>query len=153
MDFFSAFMTDPALEEQGRPFDKEFGPNVTMILARSGNSTYNRMATQLYEAHKFTLDQKETEQDRKEAEFRNNEIMVEILAKTVLLGWSGDVMYDKQPLPYNMENAKKLLRMKDFRMLVEKLSGKFENYLLKREQEDSKNSETTSIGTSSGVVA
>ncbi len=153
MDFHALYATDPVLEEQGKVFDKEFGEGITMTLARTNNTTYTRIVTQLYEAHKFTLDQKDTEAQRKAGDHRSDEIMVETLAKSVLLGWTGPVMYKGEPLPYSVANAMTLLRMKDFRKKVEQLAGKMENYRLVQEQDDAKNLTLTSDGTSNGAVS
>jgi hypothetical protein len=74
-----------------------------------------------------------------EAEKRSDEIYVEVLSKTVLLGWKGTIMYKGEPMPYSRENAIKLLKLKDFRNRVIEVAGEFEHFKLVKDSEDEKN--------------
>lgn len=153
MDFYSRFATNTQHEEQGREFTKEFGPGVAFLIARAGNRTYNRMIQAQWEAHKHTLDAKDTLEERNAAEACGERIMVEVMAKSVVLGWWGDVQYQGEPLPYTPDNAVKLLQLPEFRKLVDKLSNDFQNYRLVREEDAAKKSESSSNGTSPGAAA
>jgi hypothetical protein len=52
----------------------------------------------------------------------------------VLLGWR-KLKFKGAELPYNVENAKKLLGVKDFRSLVARLASDFEAYRVRQEEE------------------
>lgn len=144
MDIFHQYATDSALEMEGKEFD--FGGGVTMKVARSYNAKYTRMLSQLYEAHKHTLDQKDTPEQIAAGEERSLKIMAEVMAHSVLLGWTGPVMYKGEPLPYSVANAEKLLLLKEFQKEVGRKADDFKNYRFQTEAADVKNSSTTSSG-------
>lgn len=148
-DFYDEYAVNPELEQHGKEFD--FGGGVKMLIARSHNPTYSRMLKQLYDAHKHTLDDDSTPEAIKEAKRRSNLIMAEVMAHSVLLGWSGPVMYKKAPLPYSVANARKLLELEEFQREVSIKAGDFKNFRFEVEEKDAKNSETTSGGTSPGA--
>lgn len=150
MDIFSAYATNDQAEQNGREFENG---DATFLIARSGNRRYTDMLSQLYTAHKHTLDQKDTSEARLAAEDRSNKIMVEVMSKSILLGWSGNVKYKGVDLPYNQTNAALLLGHKDFRNWVDGKSSSFQNYLEEVKKEDEKNSAPTSTGSSPGEVA
>lgn len=151
LDIFNQFATNTAHEEEGRPFDKEFGADVTFVIARAGNRTYSRMLQAQVDAHKHTLDQKATEEQKLASEDRSEKIMIDVMAKSILLGWSGNVKYQGKPLPYSVDNAIMLLQLKEFRKKVDGLSNDFKNFRLISEEEDAKKSATTSNGASHGA--
>lgn len=153
MDFYSRFATNTKHEEEGREFTNEFGPNVSFTIARANNKTYNRMIQALLTAHEHTIKAKGTQEERDAAEECSTRIMIEVMAKSILLGWSGDVVYDGEPLPYTPDNAVKLLQLPEFRKLVDKLSSDFQNYRLVTEDEAVKKLESSSNGTSPGAEA
>lgn len=105
-----------------------------------------------FAAHEFTLKAKGSKEEKDAAEACAEKLTVEVMAKSILLGWSGNVRYKGAILPYSVDNAIMLLQLKDFRAKVEKLSGDFQNYRLVSEEEDAKNSEATSNGSSIGVA-
>jgi hypothetical protein len=148
MDIFAQYATDPKLEQEGKPFP--WGGGLTLILARAGNIKYNRLITSLYEAHKHTLDLKDTPEQIEAGINRTRLIMAEVLAKSVLLGWEGEMTVKGEPLPYSVANAQKLLEIKDFQDAVASKAGDFKNYRFAVEEADAKNSSTTSSGTSLG---
>lgn len=151
MDFFAAYATNPALEQDGKDFD--FGGGVTMRIARAHNPKYTRILNKLYEAHKHTLELKDTPEQQATAAETSHKIMAEVMSKSILLGWTGPVKYKGQDLPYSVENAKKLLLIKDFQEDVAKRAANFHNFRFEIEEADAKNSVTTSPGTSNGVAA
>lgn len=151
MDFAAAFQTDATAEEKGRWY--EFG-DVEFLIARSGNRKSTDMFQQQFTAHKHTLDLNDTPEQRLAAEERATTIQVDVMAAAILLGWRGreikdetveggvrvgKVLFEGIELEYNQANAKKMLRMKDFRAWVNTKSGDFKNYLAKVKEEDAKN--------------
>lgn len=137
MDFFTAYAIDPKLEQEGKEFD--FGGGVKMLIARANNDKYNRMLTQQFEAHKHTLELNDTPEQRKAAEERSNLIMADVMAHSVLLGWTGPVKFKGEDLPYSVANAKKLLELKEFQRQVAKHAEDYRNFRFKVEEEDAKN--------------
>lgn len=150
MDIFLAYATDPKAELEGKEFD--WGGGLILILARAQNAKYNRMVTKQYEAHKHTLDLKDTPEQIAAAEECTRKIMAYVMAHSVLLGWKGSMMYKGEPLPYSIENAQMLLGIKDFQEEVARKSGDFRNFRYEQEEADAKNSSTTSGGISPGVA-
>lgn len=144
MDFFTSYATDPKAELEGKEFD--WGGGVTLLIARAHNPKYTRILAKLYEAHKHTLDQKDTPEQLATAEDRSNKIMAETMSKSILLGWTGPVTYKGQPLPYSVANAEMLLQLKDFQNEVAKKAADFRNFRFETEEADAKNSPTTSAG-------
>lgn len=150
MDIYKLYATDPALEQEGKWID--FGGGVKFKIARAQNPRYTRILNQLFEAHKHTLELKETEAQIREAAERSHKIMAEVMAKSILLGWEGPVEYAGQALPFSPANAEKLLLVKDFQEEIAKRAANFQNFRVQAEAADAKNSEATSTGTSSGVA-
>ncbi len=150
MDFFKSYATDPKLEIEGVPSD--FGGGVNLLIARMHNPRYTRMMTAQLETYKHTLEARDSDEQIKASDERSDKIMADVMSKSVILGWDGPVEYDGQPLPYNVENAAKLLAMKDFRAEVVRRSNDFKNYRFKVEEADTKNSSPISNGTSPGVA-
>ncbi len=150
MDIFNLYATNEIQEQEGKEFD--FGGGVTMKIGRSQNPRYQRMMTQLFEAHKHTLELKSTEEEVKAAEDRSRKIMAEVMSKSVLLGWSGPVTYKGDDIAYSVDNAYKLLLIKDFQAQVAKRADDFKNFRQVTEDADVKNSVPTSGGSSPGVT-
>lgn len=151
MDIFDLFATSALLEESGKDFD--FGGGVKFRIARIGNSRYQRTLTQLFEANRETLEMKGSDEALAAADECSRNIMRQVYARTILLGWSGPVKYKGKPAEYSWEDAEMLLQHKDFFAWVDARAKNYQNYLLSSQEEDAKNSETTSPGTSSGEVA
>lgn len=150
MDIFTTYQTDLVAEEEGREFDKEFGHDVSFKIGRAGSRTYQRMLQTQFDAHKHTLEDKSSEEAITAGEARAEKITVYVMARTILLGWSGNVKYKGEPLPYSIENAEMLLNIKDFRSKVNVLSADFKNFRLVAEETDAKKSASTSNGLSPG---
>lgn len=150
MDIFDLFATSELLEESGKDFD--FGGGVRFRIARIGNSRYQRTLTQLFEAHRETLEMKGSDEALAAADECSKQIMRQVHSRTVLLGWSGPVKYKGKPIEYSFETAELLLQHKDFFAWVDTRAKNYQNYLLSSQEEDAKNSATTSPGTSNGGV-
>lgn len=151
MDIFAQYATNPALEQDGKEFD--FGGGIKLKIARAHNPKYTRILNKLYEAHKHTLDLKDTPEQIAAAAECSHKIMAEVMSKSILLGWTGPVEYKGQPLPYSVENAKKLLLLKDFQEEVARRAANFHNFRFEVEEADAKNSATSSSGSSNGEAA
>ena len=131
LDIFEQFAADEQKEIEG--VDCQIGGGAILKVARSGNKKYARKFQQLYEKHQRTLDLKNAASDD-----LADQIMIAVMAETVLLGWTG-IKYKGKTLPYSVDNAKMLLAVKDFRALVSKLSGDFETYRLAQKAEAEEN--------------
>lgn len=127
LDIFATFATDENLENNGTWFP--IGKDAELLIARSGNPNYGKKLTSLFERYENVLKHRDAAADAK-----SEEIMIEVLATTILLGWKG-VSFQKQPLEYSLANAKKLLAVREFRKLVVKLSEDFESFKVKEEAE------------------
>ena len=138
IDIFAQYATDPKAELEGR--EVPWGGGVTLLIARAHNPKYTRILSQLYEAHKHTLDQKETPEQLATAEARSNKIMAETMAKSILLGWTGPLAFKGKLLEYSIANAQMLLEIKDFQAEVAKKAGDFRNFRFEAEEADEKNS-------------
>lgn len=156
MDLSAAFKTDPAAEQKGVWI--EMG-DVEFLLGRNGNRIYTDMFAQRYQAHKFTLDQRDTPEQREAANALGEKIEIEVMTASILLGWRGRQLKDELTgedkvgkLVFEGEDitdkyskglASKLLGMKDFRQWVNSKSGDFKNFLAATQKADEKNSANT----------
>lgn len=132
MDIFKAFGADTSKEEGG--VEIEIGPDTFLSIARSGNKKYGRILTKAFEANKYTLDRKDAAADAKA-----EQIVIDAMARAILVGWRGKVEYEGELLPYSEANARKLLALKDFRLLVSKHAEDFANFRAVVEDDDEKN--------------
>lgn len=155
MDFLAAYATNEDAEEQGvyiKNGDAEF------LIARANNTRFARMLNVQYEGNKQILDARDTPEQQDISDALNRKITIEIMSKSILLGWRGAVSYGKDddgkpvPLPYSVENAQKLLSHKDFMHWVNQQAGKMSNYLLAAKESDEKNLPPSSGGSSPGVA-
>ena len=126
MDIFAAFATDEKLEAEGKWFP--LSKDAKVLVARSGNQRY---VTALRDkAKEAQLDLASGE----EADQLAEEILIDVMAETVLLGWKG--ITDKgAEVPYSVAQAKAYLKIKDFRRKVQGFSENFEAFRLKAEVE------------------
>ncbi len=150
MDIYNLYQTSILQENGGRPFTKEFGGDATFLIARAGNPKYSRLLTAEYETHKAILDDKSSEAAKDAATACSDAIMVRIMAKSILLGWTGNVKFKGADLPYSVENAALLLAIPEFRKKVSGLSDDYRNYREVQEAADEKNSGPTPNGASPG---
>lgn len=126
LDIFAKYATDESLENNGAY--RDIGGGVRLLVARAGNKRYAKRLTALYEANRQVLDLQDDV-----AEAKSDEIMVQVMAETVLLGWDGPLAFKGEILPYSVENAKLLLAVKDFRRMVADMSNEMEAYKAKEE--------------------
>lgn len=126
MDIFTEYAANETLENEGtwvEVGDAEF------LIARSGNKKYIRKLTRAVDRHKKMLDRKDDAADK-----LSDEIMIAVIAETVLLGWKG-VSYKGAPISYSTDNAKMLLSLKDFRRQIVELAEDFDAYKAVEEKE------------------
>lgn len=126
MDISKSFTTDAAKEKDGVEVDIE---DATFIVARANNSAFNKLLTSLLKKHKRELDMK-----NEAAEKLDNDLMAEVMAKTVLKGWKG-VTEGGVDVPYSYENALMYLKIKDFRTLIAEKANDFTLYRAAVEEE------------------
>lgn len=129
-DIFATYATDEAKEEQGVWHPEGSG---RILVARDGNRKYARALTAAVEKNQQLLDTKD-----EAAEKLSDEIMAEVMAKTILLGVE-DLGIKGQPVENTVDGRKQLLAIKDFRLKVQRLSKNFDSYRVKQEDEEAKN--------------
>lgn len=142
MDIFAQFTSDVKKEEEGTEI--QIGLDAYLTVARAGNKTYARLMQKAQEANKYTLDQKNHESDA-----CAEKIYIDVMARSVLLGWRG-VDYQGKPMQYSLENAKILLAIKDFQNLVTRLASDFSRFKAATEAADEKNLSPTPDGAAPG---
>ena len=109
LDVFAQYATDETAELEGVWIPHG---DAKFLIARSGNRHYGKELSRLVEQNKVLLDAKDDAADK-----LSEQIMIDVLASTILLGWEG-VGFKGQPLTYTKENAMMLLGVKDFRRKV-----------------------------------
>lgn len=131
-DFFDEFATDAAAEVNGVEVPYK---GSTFIVARSGNKKYGKLLSDLVKKNQIALDLKDDAADD-----LSDKLMAEVLAKTILVGWKGEITYKGEKLKYSTANAMKLLAHADFRALVSRWADDREQYRAKQIEEKVKNS-------------
>jgi len=130
LDVFAQFATDETLEENGTWFP--IGGGARVLVARSGNRKYAKMLTKEVERNKPALDLSDDAADK-----LSEEIMIGVLAETILLGWEG-VSFKGKPLEYSVANAKMLLALRDFRKTVAQFADDMSAFKFKETAEQGK---------------
>ena len=136
MDLRKAFATDTEAEIKGVPF--EYGDS-TFIIARKFNPTHRKLFSKLWKANRLVVEGKGAAAEGDAAEKKADEIMCEVMSKTILLGWK-NVQVDGKDLPYSQQAAYDLLlEMKDFREVIDTASAELERFKVHQDKEDEKN--------------
>jgi len=130
LDIFAQFATDETLEENGTWFP--IGGGARVLVARSGNRKYAKLLTKEVERNKKALDLNDDAADK-----LSEEIMISVLAETILLGWE-DISFKGEVLEYNVANAKKLLAVKDFRKAIAQFADDVSAFKFKETEEQGK---------------
>jgi hypothetical protein len=120
VDIFASFATDDDLEKNGARVD--LGQGASIRVARANSRAYSKLLAKLVDQHKSVLDK-----DDAAADAKSDEIMVEVMAQTLLKGWDG-LKYKGKVLPYSLENARLILAHKDFRRVVAQHADNFDNF-------------------------
>lgn len=134
MDILAKFATDKSKEVEG--VRHPMGPSAHIVVARWMNPAHaaaNRAATA----------ERELELELCTDEVRKADIYADIAAKamagTVLTGFSG-LQYGGESIEYSVENAHKLLQIRDFRDLVYQLAVERAHFAVKVAESSAKNS-------------
>lgn len=131
MDITSAFATNTDAELNGTIV--EYG-DAKFTIARKGSAAYRKLLSKLYKQHRVLLEGKSDA-----AEAKSDQILAEVISKTILLGWE-NVSSKGKPLPYSQEAAYDLLlNLKEFRNFVDEASGDLERFKLIQDETDEKN--------------
>lgn len=130
LDIFAQFATDETLEENGTWFP--IGGGARVLVARSGNRKYAKLLTKEVERNKKALDLNDDAADK-----LSEEIMIGVIAETILLGWE-DLSFKGEVLEYNVANAKKLLAVKDFRKAIAQFADDVSAFKFKETEEQGK---------------
>ena len=128
IDLFNEFATNTEAEEKG--VWQEFAPGTKFLIARSTNKHYSRALTKAFEKNRATLSRTSDA-----AEAMSEDIMIGVIARTILLDWEG-VVYKGKPMEYSFENARELLSHKDFRRWVMSKAEDLDSYKAVQEAED-----------------
>lgn len=115
------FRTDPTLENQGVWID--LGDGAKILVARAGNRKHAELLSKLTSDPGYKQRHKQDTVTEEEYET----ILVTCLAKTILLGWEG-LTENGVEVPYTVERAMELLKMRDFRKLVQESSAEAANF-------------------------
>lgn len=126
LDVFAEYATKENLENDGTWMDVG---DAKFLIARTGNKKYVRKLSKAVDRHKKLLDRKDDAADK-----LSDEIMISVIADTILLDWQG-VAFKGEILPYTSENARTLLAIKDFRRQIVELADDFEAYKAVEEKE------------------
>ncbi len=118
--------TNLKLEEEGvwRPI----GEGAEIKVARLGNAAYLKLLRTKYKANRAVLDM---EDDL--AQTMGEKIAIEVYARTILKDWRG-IGSKGVPIEYSVENAEKLLGIKDFREKVKAYAETMELFQDKAEE-------------------
>lgn len=129
MDIIATFTTDDKLETEGKWFP--LSKTAKVLVARSGNDKYlSALRQKMKEAQ---IDMSAGEEAEKLAE----DVLIDVMAETLLLGWEG-LTQDGKAVPYSREQARTYLRIKDFRRKIGGFSDNFEAFRVKAEAEQGK---------------
>jgi hypothetical protein len=134
IDFFTTFATDKSKEKKGTFTTIPDCGDTKFLVARAGNSEYNRILSSLFKRNRAVLESK-----GEEANEKSDAILAEVYAKTILLGWQGTIMFQGKPTAYSEDAAKTLLMLKDFRAKVEAVASDMNTFKAVQDEEDEKN--------------
>lgn len=127
LDIFTTYATDEKLEVEGAW--RVLQGDARLLLARSGNEKYVKKLNELYTLHQQKLDEKTPEADK-----LSRDLMNDVLATTILVGWE-NLSYKGKLIEYSVENAKMLLSHSEFRDKVAAMAQDVEAYRAKLEEE------------------
>lgn len=130
---FSEYQTDQTLEEEGVWVGLRKG-DAEVLVARAGNSQHEALVRRLRKKHGRGFRNDELPREVEE------QIALDALSRTILLGWRGIEDDDGKEIPYTPEKARELLKLsRDFRLEVTQIATEMEVFR-KEEQEEAKKS-------------
>lgn len=103
-NIYDKFGTDKKLEQEGITLD--YGDGLELRIARAGGSNIKFEKAVQAKMRKFGLQAKHDLLDPDQM----REVMREVLAETVVLGWTGVTNRDGAALPFNRENCIQLFK-------------------------------------------
>lgn len=133
-DLFSAFATDTVVEQEGTKTQLPGAGDTMYTVARMPNKHYSKLIQRQVKMNRAVLDSKGDA-----AEKASDNILINVMAKTILLGWEGEITYKGKKYAYSEEAAKMLLAHKDFRETVSKVASDMDTFKLVKDEEDEKN--------------
>lgn len=125
MDILATYRTDEKLENEGKWFP--VSKDASLLVARSGNQKYLELLREKMKEAQLDL------ASGPEADQLAEQIVISVMAETVLLDWKGVTEAGKD-VPYSHTKALEYLKVKDFRKKVAALSENFESYRAKAEE-------------------
>lgn len=134
IDLFNSFATDEGVEQEGTLTKMSGCGDTDWLIARMPNKHYSKLIQKQVKMNRAVLDSKGDA-----AEKMSDSILVNVMAKTILLGWEGEISYKGKKYPYSEEAAKMLLAHRDFRDTVSKVASDMETFKLVKDEEDEKN--------------
>jgi hypothetical protein len=134
IDLFSAFAVDAAQEQEGTLTELPGCGDTKWRIAREGNKNYSKLLQKLVKQNRAVLDSKGPA-----AEAKSDEILIEVMSKTILIGWEGEISYKGKMYKHSVDAAKMLLAHKDFRAAVIDMSTNMETFKVVKDEEDTKN--------------
>ena len=134
IDLFSAFAVDPKAEKEGVYTQIPNAGDTRWLIARTNYVKYQTALQKAVKRNKPVLDS-----GGEAARQKSNEILADVMAKTILLGWEGEVKYKGKMLAYSVENARMLLSHSDFREAVVAVADNMETFKVQQDEEDEKN--------------
>jgi hypothetical protein len=131
-DLFNDFAVNEVLSQDG--VWVSYVGDVEFLIARAGNKQYRKVAQALYKKNARILDGA-----NEAATEKLTEIVVEAMARGILLGWRGNVQFKGEALPYSYENAKMLLQMERLRDFIDAAAKDEAQFAAMQEAEAEKN--------------
>jgi hypothetical protein len=129
LDIFGAYATDEALETNGVWRDLN-NQGARILVGRMGSEAFDTALREAVEKESASLS---LGGDISDAAYK--EIVLDVMAKTVLLGWENLAYQGGEVAPYSIETARKFLAHRDFRKVVERMANDIDRYRLKLEEE------------------
>lgn len=114
--------------------------DVSFLIAKSGNKSFRKQAQVVFKKHGRLL-----EQGGEVAEAKSRELMIDLMAKTILKGWkvgedtSATIKVNGEDLAYSYDSAKKMLAIDGFREWVDTQAKDEAQYKAVKDEEDEKN--------------
>lgn len=140
VDIFAAFAINATKATAGVWFP--YQGDVEFLVAKSGNKGFRKHASAQMTKSKRILETKDSDGVATDAsDDRMNEIMIDVMARTILLGWKGELVFKGEKLEYSYENAKLLLQHEGFRDLISAFAADEEKFKEVQAAEEEKNSE------------
>jgi hypothetical protein len=134
MDLFNAFAVDTEAQEKGTLTQIPGAGDTKWLIARAGNKNYAKLMNKLAKQNRAVLDSKGDAADAKA-----KEIVINVMAKTILLGFEGEITYKGKQFTYSEDLVKELLAHEEFRAAVSSVADDMNTFKAVKDEEDEKN--------------